>query len=212
MIKVSPSILAADQLFMHSEIKKMADAGCDLLHVDVMDAHFVPNLSYSSTLCVAISKAFPDLKLDIHLMMDEPEKYIHKYAAAHPEYLTIHAEIPGDVEALLKDIASRGIKPMLALKPATTVESIRHLLPLCAGVLVMTVEPGFGGQSLMLDQLDKIRELRAIGYEGAIESDGGITMENLHLLADAGLDIAVMGSAMYKSADPAADILKAHAM
>lgn len=210
MIKVSPSILAADPLNMEADIRKMLDAGCDLLHVDIMDGHFVPNLSYGPALSAAMAKVFPTALQDVHLMLDNPEKYIDAFAVSCPEAIAIHLEIPGDVAAILKDIRSRGIKAVLTLKPATPAEAALPFFPLCDRILVMTVEPGYGGQSFMPEQLDKIRALRQLGFTGEIEADGGINMKNLPLLKEAGLDIAVMGTAMYRSPDPKADMDTIH--
>ena len=203
MIKVSPSILAANPLEMGKDIEKAANAGCDMLHVDIMDAHFVPNLSYSPALSLAIHKAFPDLPLDVHLMMGNPEKYIDAFAACKPQAIAIHAEIPGDVAALLRDIRSRGILAVLTLKPGTPVSAVTQWLPLCDRVLIMTVEPGFGGQSFMAEQLEKIPQLRAAGFTGEVEADGGISLKNIEQCAQAGLNIAVMGTAFFRSEDPA---------
>ena len=149
-MKVAPSILAADPLNMERDVQRMVDAGTDWLHVDIMDAHFVPSLSFSPALTAALHKRFPDLPLDVHLMMDNPEKYIDVFCDAGASVLTIHAEIPGDVAALLRQIRARGVKAGLSVKPGTPAESIRHLLPLADMVLVMTVEPGFGGQKFLM--------------------------------------------------------------
>ena len=205
MIKVSPSILAADPLNMERDVQRVIDAGCDLLHVDVMDAHFVPNLSYGPALVEALHKRF-SIPLDVHLMMDNPEKYIETFAAGGAWGITIHAEIPGDVPGMLRQIRNLGLSAGLSVKPGTPVESIRELLPLVDMVLIMTVEPGFGGQKFQSAMLEKISTLRAWGYEGLIEADGGVSLANLPQLKEAGLDVAVMGTAMYKSADPAADM------
>ncbi len=211
-MKVAPSILAADPLHMGRDVQRMVDAGADWLHVDIMDAHFVPNLSFSPALTAALHRAFPDLPLDVHLMMDEPEKYIGVFCDAGASALTIHAEIGGDVAALLEEIRSRGVLAGLSVKPGTPAESIRRLLPHADMVLVMTVEPGFGGQKFNPDMIAKLDALRAMGYTGLIEADGGISMENVGLLRAHGLDVAVMGTAMLGSKDPAADMAAIHAL
>lgn len=209
MIKVAPSILAADPLNMGRDVQRMIEAGCDLVHVDIMDAHFVPNLSYSPTLVQALHSRF-DIPLDVHLMMDNPGAYIAAFAKAGAWGITIHAEIPGDVQALLHQIRSLGVHPGLSIKPGTPAEHIRPLLGDADMVLVMTVEPGFGGQKFQPAMLDKLCALRAMGYTGLLEADGGVCLANLPDLKAAGLDVAVIGTAMFRSADPAADMKIIH--
>ena len=211
MIKVAPSILAADSLRMGEEVRRMMDAGCDWLHVDIMDGHFVPNLSFSPALVKAL-KPVATVPLDVHLMMDEPGKYAEAFIKSGADILTVHAEIAEDLPSLLKHIRALGAKASLALKPATTVASIRNLLPLCDMVLVMTVEPGFGGQSFRAECTDKLAELRQLGYTGLIEADGGVSLNNLPLLKSKGLDVAVMGTALYRSASPKEDIAQIHSL
>lgn len=210
MIKVAPSILAADPLNLGAEVQRMVEAGCDLLHVDIMDAHFVPNLSFSPVVTAALHKRFPDLKLDVHLMMDNPEKYIDDFAKAGAWNITIHAEIPGDAAGMLQKLRGMGVKAGLSIKPGTPVNAIAHLLPLVDMLLVMTVEPGFGGQSFHDEMLAKLPELHALGFTGLLEADGGVRMDNLPALRDHGLDVAVMGTALFRSADPKADIAAIH--
>lgn len=211
MIKVSPSILAADPLNMERDVQRMVDAGCDLLHVDIMDAHFVPNLSYGPALAEALHRRFT-IPLDVHLMMDNPESYIDTFAKAGAWGITIHAEIPGDVPAMLAHIRELGLNVGLSIKPGTPIEAIRDLLPMVDMVLIMTVEPGFGGQKFQNAMLEKIRTLRAWSYAGLIEADGGVSLANLPDLKAAGLDVAVMGTAMYKSENPARDMEIIHTM
>ena len=209
MIKIAPSILAADPLNMERDVRRMAEAGCDMIHVDVMDAHFVPNLSYGPALVEALHGRF-DLPLDVHLMMDNPEQYIDVFAKAGAWGITIHAEIPGNAAEALRHIRALGLSAGLSVKPGTPAEAIRTLLPYADMVLVMTVEPGFGGQKFQPAMLDKLRALRQMGYTGLLEADGGVSLGNLPDLKAAGLDMAVMGTAMYRSADPAADIRAIH--
>ena len=211
-MKVAPSILAADPLNLERDVQCMIDAGADWLHVDIMDAHFVPNLSFSPALTAALHKRFPALPLDVHLMMDNPEKYIDVFIDAGASVLTIHAEIGGDVAALLDYIRSRGVKAGLSVKPGTPAEAIRHLLPHADMVLVMTVEPGFGGQKFNAGMLNKLDDLRQMGYTGLLEADGGVSMGNIATLREHGLDVAVMGTAMFCSADPKADMDTIHAL
>ena len=199
---IAPSILAADPLELGRDALRMAEAGCDWLHVDVMDAHFVPNLSFSPETVRALRRKLPDMPLDVHLMMDNPEKYIERFAGAGASGITIHAEIPGDPTEVLKAIRALGCRPGLSLKPGTPVEDALPLLPLCELVLVMTVEPGFGGQRFMADMLPKLDALRAAGFTGLIEADGGLDEKTTPLLLDRGLDVAVMGTALFRSPDP----------
>ncbi|MDD6050665.1 MAG: ribulose-phosphate 3-epimerase [Clostridiales bacterium] len=211
-MRVAPSILAADPLHMARDIQRMLDAGADWLHVDIMDAHFVPNLSFGPALTAALHRQFPSLPLDVHLMMDNPEGYIDVFCDAGASVLTIHAEIPGDVAALLERIRARGVKAGLSVKPGTPAEAIRRLLPHADMVLVMTVEPGFGGQRFNAGMLGKLDALREMGYTGLLEADGGISLSNVALLRSHGLDVAVMGTAMLGSADPVADMTAIHAL
>ncbi len=212
MIKVAPSILAADVLNMERDVRRMLDAGADLIHVDVMDAHFVPNLSYGPAVVAALGKRFPEAPLDVHLMMDNPSDYLRVFAEAGAWGITIHAEIDGDIAGMLRTIHDLGVRTGLSLKPATPASAVKELLPLCDMVLVMTVEPGFGGQKFQSAMLDKLRELRKMGYQGLLEADGGVSLANLPMLRESGLDVAVMGTAMYRSADPAADMAAIHAL
>ena len=205
-MKVAPSILAAAPLNMERDVQRMIDAGTDWLHVDIMDAHFVPNLSFSPALTAALHKRFPDLPLDVHLMMDNPGKYIGVFCDAGASVLTIHAEIDGDVAAMLQQIRARGVMAGLSVKPGTPAEAIRHLLPHADMVLVMTVEPGSGGQKCNEDMLNKLDALRQMGYTGLLEADGGVSMSNIATLRQHGRDVAGMGTAMFRSADPKADM------
>ena len=219
MIKIAPSILAADVLHLERDVRRVTEGGCDWLHVDIMDAHFVPNLSYSPTVVSRLKETF-DVPLDVHLMMDEPEKWIDVFLHAGADVLTIHAESAEtagtDPEAplseaaavklisLLKRIRGGGARAGIAIRPVTGLAKILPLLPYADMVLTMTVEPGFGGQRLQEGVVDKIRALRESGYAGEIEADGGLTAENLPGLVRAGLSVAVMGTAIFGQQDPAA--------
>ena len=203
MIKIAPSILSADFANLERDIHRISDA--DYVHVDVMDGVFVPNISIGLPVLQSIRKV-TDMFLDVHLMMDNPEKYLDVFAGAGAWGITIHAEIPGDVAGMLRHIRALGLSEGLSVKPGTPAEAIRTLLTYADMVLVMTVEPGFGGQKFQPAMLDKLRELRRMGYTGLLEADGGVSLSNLPDLKEAGLDVAVMGTAMYRSADPAADI------
>ena len=202
MLLIAPSILAADPLNLERETIRMSAAGCDWLHVDVMDAHFVPNLSFSPQTVRSLHKRFPDLPLDVHLMMDNPGCYLKAFADAGADGITVHAEVPGDPYTLLHSIRDLGCRPGLSLRPGTPVSQVRDLLPLCDLVLVMTVEPGFGGQSFMADMLPKLDALREAGFAGLIEADGGLDPDTVPLLLAHGLDVAVVGTALFHSIHP----------
>lgn len=204
MIELAPSLLAANALRLGDEIARMLETGVQTLHYDVMDAHFVPNLSFGPDLCKAIHAAFPACVLDVHLMMDNPEKYLEVFAKAGAHTITLHQEVLSDIPAALRSIAALGVRRGLSVKPGTPAETLLPYLPELDQILIMTVEPGFGGQKFMADQVEKIRMLRAAGFGGTIAVDGGVSPENAPLLAEAGADLLVMGTAFFKAADPAA--------
>lgn len=195
---VAPSILSADFANLEKEVKAIAAAGADWAHVDVMDGHFVPNLTIGIPVVKALKKVSP-IPLDVHLMITEPEKYVAEFVKAGADYLTIHVESTKDPAAVLKQITSLGCKAGITLRPGTPVESVLPLLPLCELVLVMTVEPGFGGQSFMADQIVKISALRAEitkkNLKCLIEVDGGITDVTAKLCHEA--DVFVAGSYVF---------------
>lgn len=208
---VSPSILAADVLNLEAGVSRMVNAGADWIHVDVMDGHFVPNLSFGMSVVKALHQRFP-IPLDVHLMLDTPERYVEAFCQAGAFSITIHEEIAHDRADLLRFIRSQGVKAAVSIKPNTPVDAIKPLLPLCDMVLLMSVEPGFGGQAFNPVVLEKLRQLRALGYKGLTEADGGVSLANLPQLRASGLDVAVMGTALFKSADPAADVARIHEM
>lgn len=210
MIKLSPSLLAADALHLASEIRKAEEAGCDELHFDVMDGHFVPNLTFGPHILKSIKKS-TSLFCDAHLMLSDPLKYVDIFADAGADLIFVHSE-SNDWEAALRRIRERGIPAGVSIKPGTGAETLRNALPLIDRVLLMTVEPGFGGQKLMENVLGKARELRAMGFRGEIEADGGINTANMQQVAEAGVDILVMGTAFFGADDPSALSKQVHAL
>ena len=199
---IAPSLLSADFAKLGEDIRKVTEAGADWIHVDVMDGHFVPNLTIGAPV-VKCLKPISRIPLDVHLMIDEPEKYVADFAKAGADYLTIHVEATRDPAAVLKQIREAGIKPGITLRPATPVESILPLLPLVDLVLIMTVNPGFGGQKFMHDQVGKIaavkKELARLQHSALIEVDGGVTPETATHLREA--DVLVAGSAVFNQPD-----------
>ena len=208
-VKISPSILASDFAKLGEESRAVQDAGADLLHIDVMDGHFVPNITLGAPVVKCLRKALT-LPFDVHLMISDPEKYIPDFAKAGADLITFHAECGCDIPACVSLIRSLGVLPGVALKPATPAETVFPYLETLAMVLVMTVEPGFGGQKFMADQLEKIRLIRAEcirrGLDTDIQVDGGITAETLPLCREAGANVFVAGSYIFGAADRAAAI------
>ena len=203
MIELAPSLLAADLMCLGRDVEKMLENGVDLLHFDVMDAHFVPNLSFGPAFCQAIHTRFPACRLDVHLMMDNPEKYLEVFAKAGAHTITLHQEALADPRRAMAAIRALSVRCGLSVKPGTKAETLLPYLDMLDNILIMTVEPGFGGQKFMPEQVDKIRLLRGAGFRGDISVDGGVNLQNAPLLAQAGANILVMGTAYFGAEDPA---------
>jgi ribulose-phosphate 3-epimerase len=210
MSKIAPSILAADSLRMGQAARKIVDAGCDYVHFDVMDGVFVPNLSFGPALLQAM-KAEINLYFDVHLMLIDPLRFVDVFADHGANGITVHAEAEHFMESLAR-IHARGCRVGASLKPATPAEALREALPMLDLVLVMTVEPGFGGQKLKTAMYGKIHELRAMGFTGEIEVDGGVNLDNAALLAQAGADTLVMGTTFFHAENPAELVRMVHAL
>lgn len=202
-IKISPSVLTADFLTLADDIKRLEAAGTDMLHLDVMDGIFVPNISFGVPIIKSI-KAHSSVPLDVHLMIDRPHRYIKEFAK-YADILGFHYEAGSDVEDTLKEIRALGCKSCLTIKPCTEPEEVFHLLPFCDMVLVMSVEPGFGGQSFMHSALPKLEKLRAeinrLGLDIDLEVDGGINAETAPLAIKAGANVLVAGNYVFSAED-----------
>ena len=205
-IKISPSILSADFSQLGNEIKRLEEGGADMIHVDVMDGHFVPNITVGVPVVEALSK-ITRLPLDVHLMIEEPEKYIEPFARAGSDTLTFHIEVTDQPEDLIARIRQLGSKPAISLNPETGLDRIWNLLDKLDMVLVMFVHPGFGGQAFMPEVSWKVRELRKRAPAGFdIEVDGGINEKTISEVARAGANVFVAGTSIFDSPDVAAAI------
>lgn len=202
MLEIAPSVLAAHPLFVDRDVSRMLNAGAKILHLDIMDGHFVPNISFGPAMVAALRERYPNLPLDVHLMLSDPGKYLDVFIKAGASEITIHSEIAIDVSLLLKQIRQAGLRAGLSLKPGTPAQALFPYLGAIDLVLVMSVEPGFGGQKLMEGTLTKIRELREQGFDGVISVDGGVNADNARMVQSYGATRLVMGTAAFKSDNP----------
>lgn len=205
MITISPSVLAADFSRLGDEVKKAYDAGAEYIHLDVMDGIFVPNISFGAPVISSLRK-HSSMVFDVHLMITDPIRYIDDFVKAGADIITVHYESCDDPLSVVRYIRSKGVRAAVSIKPATPPELLFPMLGELDMVLVMTVEPGFGGQKLIPETVQKVKVLRdyaeAQGLKLDIEVDGGIGADNLGMLTEAGANVIVAGSAIFKAEDP----------
>lgn len=201
MIKIAPSILSADFSKLGEDVKNLEKYGADLVHIDVMDGMFVPNISFGSPIIKSIRKV-TNLPFDVHLMIEEPSRYIEEFVKAGADIITIHYEADRHIDRTINYIKSFGIKAAIALNPATPVESIKHLIPNLDMVLIMCVNPGFGGQKYIKYCSEKIKEVKELSNrfnkDLMIQVDGGVGKDNIKEVVECGANVIVAGSAVFK--------------
>jgi len=210
-ILISPSILASDFGRLRQEVLDVTEAGCDYIHVDVMDGRFVPNITIGQPVVQALSQA-THLPLDVHLMIEEPGRYVESFASAGADLICVHVEACRHLHRTLQQIRDLGKRPAVSLNPSTPIESVKWVLQDVDMVLVMSVNPGFGGQSFIPSALDKVRDLRELlnsqGLDVDIEVDGGVVVDNAAEVAAAGANVLVSGTGIFRTPDYAQTIRK----
>lgn len=206
---IAPSVLSADFSQIDSQVKMITDAGADLLHLDVMDGHFVPNITFGPKMVADIRK-LTSLPLDVHLMISEPEKYVNEFAKAGADWISVHYEASTHLNRLVNQIKDGGAKAGVVVNPATPVDVLEEILPYTDFILLMSVNPGFGGQKFIETSTAKAKKLarmiKETGSNTFIEMDGGIGTGNIKMLSDAGVNVFVAGNAVFGSPSPAATI------
>lgn len=204
MAKLSPSLLSANFADLKSEVEKLEKGGADYLHLDVMDGSYVPNISFGAPVIKSIKK-ITNLPLDVHLMIDRPERYIEDFVAAGADIITVHGESTIHLHRLIQLIKSFGVKAGVSLNPATTLESLKYVIDDLDLILIMSVNPGFGGQSFIPVIKDKIKETRKLidgkSLDIILEVDGGVKIDNVKEIMDLGTDLIVVGSDIFKAKD-----------
>lgn len=204
MLKLAPSILSADFSALAADVKKIEEGGADYIHVDVMDGHFVPNISFGAAVMKSLNGK-TSLPYDVHLMIENPDQYIGDFVTEQTEFITVHQEACVHLHRTIQNIKSKGVKAGVSINPATPVSTLECVLEDLDLVLIMSVNPGFGGQKFIPQTLQKVKELAAMkkerGLDFAIEIDGGVTLANAKEVMDAGVEIAVAGSAVFGAED-----------
>ena len=207
--KIAPSILAADYANFEREIKRLEATGAEYAHIDIMDGHFVPQISFGAGVVESL-RPHSKMVFDCHLMVSNPEHHLEDFARAGADIISIHVEATPHIHGALQKIRSLGVKPSVVINPGTPVEAIKYVLHLVDQVLVMTVNPGFGGQKFIEGSIKKVQRLRQLidreGSKALIEVDGGVQADTAPRLVEAGVDILVSGSYVFKAADPKATI------
>ena len=215
MVQIAPSILAADFANLGSAIRLVESAGAEVIHVDVMDGHFVPNITMGPPVVASIRKV-TSLPLDVHLMIEDPDAYIQPFADAGADWISVHVETCPHLDRTLQLIRSYGARPGVVLNPATSLSTLDEALRLVEYVLIMTVNPGFGGQRFLPYTLEKVQRLRKViqhkGLSARIEVDGGVSLENVPDLVRSGANILVVGSQIFGDPDPAAAVKQLKAL
>jgi ribulose-phosphate 3-epimerase len=203
LIKIAPSVLSADFGCLSDQVQSISEAGADYIHIDVMDGHFVPNISVGIPIVEAIKKV-TSVPLDVHLMIQDPAQYVREFARAGADIITVHVETDPHLHRLIENIKSMNVKAGVALNPSTNLNTIDEVLPLLDLVLIMSVNPGFGGQKFIPSSMNKISRLRKIlddNYPAELEVDGGITEENAGDVVNAGAEVLVAGNAIFGNSD-----------